>query len=45
MVGATRVASETTGKVVAVGLALSNVYVVIAAQPAVEQDVVTVSVS
>jgi len=45
MVGAARVASVMTGNVVAVGLSLSNVYVVIAAQPVVEQEVVIVSVS
>jgi len=45
MVGAARVVSETTGKVVGVVLSLSTVYVVIAAQPVVEQEVVNVSVS
>jgi len=45
MVGAARVVSVATGKVVGVVLALSTVYVVIAAQPVVEQDVVAVSVS
>jgi hypothetical protein len=45
MVGAARVVSVTTGKAVGVVLSLSIVYVVIAAQPVVEQDVVTMSVS